>query len=168
MKVYNWTLTLWHADINLSLPMLFALAFLVTFVNGGLTGLFLGNPAVDVPLSGTMFVGAHFHTVMGVAPILVIYGAIYHWFPLMSGRMLHEGMGKFHFWTTFLGAYAIFLPIHCLGLPGVPRRYFEMGETNFIPVSRSPRTRAIDFGPWIPGGSIFPRNQSFLKNWLPV
>ena len=73
--------TLWRGDIHLTVPMLFALSFIVTFVNGGLTGLFLGNPVVDVPLSDTMFVVAHFHMVMGMAPIFVIFGAIYHWYP---------------------------------------------------------------------------------------
>ncbi len=135
IKVYNWTLTLWKGNIQFTLPMLFALAFIVTFVNGGITGLFLGNVVVDVPLSDTMFVVAHFHMVMGVAPILVVFGGIYHWFPLITGRMLHEGMGQFHFWVTFIGAYTIFLPLHYLGFLGVPRRYFEMGETNFIPDS---------------------------------
>jgi len=72
---------------------------------------------------------------MGVAPLLVIFGAIYHWYPLMTGRMWHKGMGLFHFWVTFIGAYTIFLPIHYLGFLGVPRRYFEMGETTFIPES---------------------------------
>ena len=135
IKVYNWTLTLWKGNIRFTLPMLFALAFIVTFVNGGITGLFLGNVVVDVPLSDTMFVVAHFHMVMGVAPILVVFGGIYHWYPLITGRMLHEGMGQFHFWVTFIGAYTIFLPLHYLGFLGVPRRYFEMGETNFIPES---------------------------------
>ena len=135
LKVYNWTLTLWRGNIQLTLPMLFALGFIVTFVNGGITGLFLGNVVVDVPLSDTMFVVAHFHMVMGVAPILVIFGAIYHWYPLMTGRMLDENLGKFHFWITFIGAYTIFLPLHYLGILGVPRRYFEMGETGFIPAS---------------------------------
>ena len=135
IKVYNWTLTLWKGNIQFTLPMLFALAFIVTFVNGGITGLFLGNVVVDVPLSDTMFVVAHFHMVMGVAPILVVFGGIYHWYPLITGRMLHEGMGQFHFWVTFIGAYTIFLPLHYLGFLGVPRRYFEMGETNFIPDS---------------------------------
>ena len=135
LKVYNWVLTLWQGNIHLRLPMLFAMAFIITFVHGGITGLFLGNVVVDVPLSDTMFVVAHFHMVMGVAPVLVILGAIYHWFPLMTGRMLNEAMGKFHFWVTFLGAYTIFLPIHYLGFLGVPRRYFEMGETTFIPPS---------------------------------
>src|SRR3982750_4547297 len=135
IKVYNWTLTLWRGDIHLTLPMLFALAFIVTFVYGGLTGLFLGNVVVDVPLSATMFVVAHFHMVMGVAPILVIFGAIYHWYPKVTGRMLNESLGKFHFWVTFLGAYAIFFPMHYLGLLGMPRRYHEIGQTTFVPES---------------------------------
>ncbi|NTB04861.1 cytochrome c oxidase subunit I [Agrobacterium tumefaciens] len=135
IKVYNWVLTLWRGDIHLTLPMLFALAFIVTFINGGLTGLFLGNVVVDVPLSDTMFVVAHFHMVMGVAPIMVIFGAIHHWYPKVTGRMLNEAMGHVHFWITFLGAYAIFFPMHYLGLMGVPRRYYELGETAFIPDS---------------------------------
>jgi cytochrome c oxidase subunit 1 len=132
IKVYNWILTLWKGDIHLTTPMLFAIGFIVTFVNGGLSGLFLGNVVVDVPLSDTMFVVAHFHMVMGVAPILVILGAIYHWFPKVSGRMLDETLGKVHFWVTFLGAYLIYYPMHYLGFLGVPRRYHEMGDAAFI------------------------------------
>ncbi len=135
LKVYNWVLTLWRGNIHLTLPMMFAMAFIITFVNGGITGLFLGNAVVDIPLSDTMFVVAHFHMVMGVAPILVVFGAVYHWYPLVTGRMLNETLGRFHFWVTFVGAYTIFLPIHYLGFLGVPRRYFEMGETGFIPQS---------------------------------
>src|SRR5436853_233407 len=105
IKVYNWVLTLWRGDIHLTVPMLFALSFIVTFVNGGLTGLFLGNVVVDVPLSDTMFVVAHFHMVMGVAPIMVVLGAIYHWYPKVTGRMLNDVLGKSHFWVTFLAAY---------------------------------------------------------------
>jgi cytochrome c oxidase subunit 1 len=135
IKVYNWILTLWRGNIHLTVPMLFALAFIVTFVNGGLTGLFLGNVVVDVPLSDTMFVVAHFHMVMGVAPILVIFGAIYHWYPKVTGRMLDDTLGKIHFWVTFLGAYLIFFPMHYLGLMGVPRRYYEIGEMSFVPPS---------------------------------
>lgn len=132
IKVYNWVLTLWRGDIHLTIPMLFALAFIVTFVNGGLTGLFLGNVVVDVPLSDTMFVVAHFHMVMGVAPILVIFGAIYHWYPKVTGRMLNEALGRFHFWITFLGAYLIFFPMHYLGLMGVPRRYNELTDMTIM------------------------------------
>jgi cytochrome c oxidase subunit 1 len=135
IKVYNWILTLWRGDIHLTIPMLFALAFIVTFLNGGLTGLFLGNVVVDVPLSDTLFVVAHFHMVMGVAPILVVFGAIYHWYPKITGRMLNEAMGQIHFWVTFIGAYAIFFPMHYLGLLGMPRRYHDMGQTTFVPDS---------------------------------
>lgn len=132
IKVYNWILTLWHGNIHLRTAMLFAIGFIITFVNGGLSGLFLGNVVVDVPLSDTMFVVAHFHMVMGVAPIMVIMGAIYHWFPKISGRMLDETLGKIHFWVTFLGAYLIYFPMHYLGFLGVPRRYHELGDAAFI------------------------------------
>src|SRR6186713_3455466 len=132
LKVYNWVLTLWRGHIHLTVPMLFAIGFVFTFINGGLTGLFLGNVTVDVPLSDTYFVVAHFHMVMGVSPILVVFGAIYHWYPKVTGRMLNETMGRIHFWVTFLGAYLIFFPMHYLGLQGVPRRYHDIGEAAFI------------------------------------
>jgi cytochrome c oxidase subunit 1 len=135
IKVYNWVLTLWRANIHLTVPMLYAIAFILTFVNGGITGLFLGNVVVDVPLSDTMFVVAHFHMVMGVAPLLVIFGALYHWYPLITGRMYNEALGQFHFWVTFIGAYLIFFPMHYLGFVGVPRRYFEINDTTFVPAN---------------------------------
>src|SRR6202011_2225496 len=78
---------------------------------------------VDVPLSDTMFVVAHFHMVMGMSPIMAVFGGIYHWYPKVTGRMLNEALGRFHFWVSFLGAYAIFFPMHYLGLLGMPRRY---------------------------------------------
>jgi len=135
IKVYNWVLTLWRGDIHLSVPMLFTLAFLLTFLSGGLTGLFLGNVSVDIPLSGTYFVVAHFHMVMGVAPLLVVFGAIYHWFPKVSGRMLDDRLGRLHFWVTFLGTYAIYFPMHYLGVLGMPRRYYNFDDYAFIPPS---------------------------------
>jgi cytochrome c oxidase subunit 1 len=135
LKVYNWVLTLWQGNIRLNTPMLFSIGFIFTFVHGGLTGLFLGNVVIDVPLADTYFVVAHFHMVMGVSPVLVLYAALYHWYPKMTGRMFHEGMGKVHFWCTFLGTYAIYLPMHYLGFLGVPRRYYEMGNTDFVPAS---------------------------------
>jgi cytochrome c oxidase subunit 1 len=135
IKVYNWILTLWRGDIHLRVPMLFAIGFIFTFIHGGLTGLFLGNVSVDVPLSDTYFVVGHFHMVMGVSPILVIFGAIYHWYPKITGRMWNSFLGQLHFWITFLGVYAIYLPMHYLGLLGVPRRYYELGETDFAPAS---------------------------------
>jgi cytochrome c oxidase subunit 1 len=132
LKVYNWVLTLWRGNIRLTVPMLFAIGFIFTFVNGGLTGLFLGNATVDVPLSDTYFVVGHFHMVMAVAPILVIFGAIYHWYPKITGRMLNDTMGKIHFWVTFVGTYCIYYPMHYLGFEGVPRRYYAYGDTAFI------------------------------------
>jgi cytochrome c oxidase subunit 1 len=135
IKVYNWLLTLWRGDIHLSVPMLFALAFISTFIVGGLTGLFLGNVSVDIPLSGSYFVVAHFHMVMGVAPLLVVFGAIYHWYPKISGRMLHDGMGHFHFWVTFIGTYLIYFPMHYLGLLGMPRRYYDYKPYTSFPES---------------------------------
>ena len=129
IKMYNWLLTLWRGNIRFTVPMLFALGFFITFLNGGLTGMFMGNVGTDIALSDTYFVVAHFHFTIGIAPVLVVFGAIYHWFPLMTGRMLNEGLGKLHFWITFIGAYMIYLPMHYQGLQGVPRRYFEMYDS---------------------------------------
>jgi len=143
LKVYNWVLTLWRGNIHLTTPMLFAIGFIFTFVHGGLTGLFLGNVVVDLPLSDTYFVVAHFHMVMGVSPIMVLFAAIYHWFPKMTGRFLHEGWGKFHFWATFLGTYAVYLPMHYLGFLGVPRRYFATAGSDFIPQLAEPLNASI-------------------------
>src|SRR5207237_6144045 len=132
LKVYNWVLTLWRGNIHLTVPMLFAIGFVFTFINGGFTGLFLGNVPVDIPLSGPMVVGAHFHIVMAVSPILVVFGAIYHSYPKITGRMLNDTLGKFHFWFTFLGTYAIYYPMQYLGILGVRRRYYAVTGTDFI------------------------------------
>jgi cytochrome c oxidase subunit I len=135
IKVYNWVLTLWRGNIRFTVPMLFAIGFIFTFTHGGLTGLFLGNVTVDLPLSDTYFVVGHFHMVMGVSPVLVVFGAIYHWFPKITGRMLNTTLGKWHFWTTLLGTYSIYLPMHYIGILGAPRRYFAYGNTDFLPDS---------------------------------
>ena len=80
---------------------------------------------------------------MGVSPILVVFGAIYHWYPKITGRMSNERLGKLHFWITFLGTYAIYLPMHYLGILGVPRRYYALGDTEFIPQSVHTMNAAI-------------------------
>lgn len=153
IKVYNWVLTLWRGDIHLTVPMLFSISFVLTFVFGGLTGLFLGNVVVDVPLSDTYFVVAHFHMVMGVAPIMVVFGAIYHWYPKITGRMLHGAMGQIHFWVTFLGTYAIYFPMHYLGFVGVPRRYYSYDDIEFIPQSVHDLNAAITVAALIVGAA---------------
>ena len=153
LKVYNWVLTLWRGNIHLTVPMLFAIGFIFTFTHGGLTGLFLGNVVVDLPLSDTYFVVAHFHMVMGVSPIMVLFAAVYHWYPLITGRMFNETLGKAHFWFTFLGTYAVYLPMHYLGFLGVPRRYFAMGSTDFIPESAQTLNASITVAALIVGAA---------------
>ena len=153
IKVYNWVLTLWRGNIHLTVPMLFAIGFIFTFINGGLTGLFLGNVTIDLPLSDTMFVVAHFHMVMAIAPILVVFGAIYHWYPKITGRMLDDTLGKIHFWITFVGSYAIYYPMHYLGFMGVPRRYFAIEGTNFIPESAATLNVAITLAALVVGAA---------------
>ena len=151
IKVYNWVLTLWRGNIRLTVPMLFAIGFIFTFINGGLTGLFLGNVTIDLPLSDTMFVVAHFHMVMAVSPVLVVFGAIYHWYPKVTGRMLDDTLGKFHFWVTFLGTYAIYYPMHYLGFLGVPRRYYSIEGIDFIPESAMSLNAGISIAAFIVG-----------------
>jgi cytochrome c oxidase subunit I len=151
LKVYNWVLTLWRGNIHLTVPMLFAIGFIFTFINGGLTGLFLGNVVVDLPLSDTYFVVAHFHMVMAVSPILVVFGSIYHWYPKITGRMLNDTLGKIHFWITFVGSYCIYYPMHYLGILGVPRRYYALGTTDFIPQSAHTVNEAITIAALIVG-----------------
>ena len=153
IKVYNWVLTLWRGDIHLTVPMRFAIAFILTFVVGGVTGLFLGNVVVDVPLSDTYFVVAHFHMVMGVAPILVVFGGIYHWYPKMTGRMLNDTLGRWHFWITFLGTYLIYFPMHYLGFVGVPRRYYSFEGLEFIPESANDLNRFITIAALVVGAA---------------
>ncbi len=155
IKVYNWVLTLWEGNIHLTVPMLFAIGFIFTFIHGGITGLFLGNVVVDVPLSDTYFVVGHFHMVMGVSPFLVVFGGIYHWFPLFTGRMLNDTMGKIHFWTTFLGTYAIYLPMHYIGILGVPRRYYANGTTEFLPDSVQTANTSITIAAMIVAAAQF-------------
>ena len=112
--------------------MLFAIGFVSLFVSGGLSGPFLAQPSLDIPLHDTYFVVAHFHLIMGVAAIFGMFAATYFWFPKMFGRMMNEPMGKLHFWITFIGVYAIFMPMHYLGMAGHPRRYSQLTELAYL------------------------------------
>jgi len=135
VKTFNWMLTLYGGNLWFTTPMLFAIGFVSTFVAGGLTGIHLGNTAVDIPLHDTYFVVAHFHLVMGVSAILAIIAGIYYWFPKAVGRMYNETLGKIHFWITFVGTYAIFFPMYWLGAAGMPRRYFTNVSVTQLPES---------------------------------
>lgn len=133
LKVYNWVFTLWKGSIRLTVPMLFAIGFVSAFVIGGLTGLWLGNVTVNLPLHDTYFVLGHFHLVMGVSAVLGIFAGIYHWFPKITGRMYNETLGKIHFAITFPGSFIIFFPMLLMGIAGVPRRYFDFARLEFAP-----------------------------------
>src|SRR3989454_6160527 len=132
IKTFNWIGTLWGGKIRFTTAMLYALGFVSLFVSGGITGLFLGQTSLDLPMHDTYFVPAHFHLIMGVAAIFGIFAATYYWFPKMFGRMLNEGLGRFHFWFTFIGVYAIFLPMHTMGIMGHPRRYAQATEFKYL------------------------------------
>jgi cytochrome c oxidase subunit 1 len=132
IKTFNWLGTLWHGNIRFTTPMLFAIGFVSLFVTGGLSGPFLAQPAVDIPLHDTYFVVAHFHLIMGVAAIFGIFAGTYYWFPKMFGRMMNQALGRIHFVITFVGAYCIFMPMHYLGMAGNPRRYSQFTELNYL------------------------------------
>ncbi len=132
VKVFNWITTIWRGNINYTPATLFSIGFVSLFISGGLTGIFLGNAALDIPLHDTYFVVAHFHIVMGLAAGFGLFVGVYHWFPkLFNGRMMNRSLGYLHFWITFIGSYCIFWPMHYMGMTGVPRRYysFETFET---------------------------------------
>ncbi len=105
IKTFNWLGTLYHAKIRFQTPMLFAIGFVSLFVSGGLSGPFLAQPVLDIPLHDTAFVVAHFHLIMGVAAIFGIFAGTYYWFPKMFGRMMNETLGKVHFVITLIGTY---------------------------------------------------------------
>ncbi|MBK7737071.1 MAG: cbb3-type cytochrome c oxidase subunit I [Saprospiraceae bacterium] len=125
VKVFNWISTLYGGNIRMNTPMLFCIGFVSMFISGGLTGIFLGNSAIDIQQHDTYFVVAHFHIVMGVAAFFGMFAGVYNWFPKMFGRFMNETLGKIHFWVTMIGAYAVFGPMHYLGMAGVPRRYYR-------------------------------------------
>jgi len=125
VKVFNWIATLYGGNIRFNAASLFSIGFVSLFISGGLTGIFLGNSALDIQLHDTYFVVAHFHIVMGVAAFFGMFAGIYHWYPKMFGRFMNETLGKIHFWGTIAGSYAIFWPMHYLGMAGVPRRYYR-------------------------------------------
>ena len=132
IKTFNWLGTLYHGRVRFHTPMLYAIGFVSLFVSGGLSGPFLAQPVLDIPLHDTAFVVAHFHLIMGVAAIFGIFAATYYWFPKMFGRMMNERLGRIHFFITLIGAYCIFMPMHYLGMAGQPRRYSQFTELAYL------------------------------------
>ena len=124
VKVFNYITTLWRGNIQFTPQILFAIGLVSTFITGGLTGIILGDSALDINIHDTYFVVAHFHIVMGSSAIFGMFAGVYHWFPKMYGRMMNKKLGYIHFWLTIIGLYGTFFPMHFLGLAGVPRRYY--------------------------------------------
>jgi len=125
VKAFNYVTTLWKGNIIFTPAMLFSIGLVSLFVAGGVTGIVLGNSALDIQLHDTYFVVAHFHLVMGAASFFGMMAGIYHWFPKMFGRMMDARLGTLHFWLTFIGVYMVFFPMHYIGLSGFPRRYYS-------------------------------------------
>jgi cytochrome c oxidase subunit 1 len=125
IKVFNWITTIWRGNIRFTPAMICSIGFVSLFISGGLTGIFLGNAALDIHLHDTYFVIAHFHIVMGVSAFFGMFAGIYHWFPKMYGRYMNNTLAYIHIWATLIGAYLIFWPMHYTGFAGMPRRYFD-------------------------------------------
>jgi len=125
VKAFNYITTLWRGNIIFNPAMLFAIGMVSFFISGGVTGIILGNSALDIELHDTYFVVAHFHLVMGAASAFGLLTGIYQWYPKLFGRMMNRTLGQIHFWLTFVGIYLIFFPMHYLGIAGFPRRYYS-------------------------------------------
>lgn len=132
VKAFNWLFTIARARIQFTSASLFGLGVVSLFVTGGLTGIFLGTNAVDIQLHDTYFVVGHFHFIMAGAGLFGAFGAVYYWYPKMFGRMLSERLGKIHFWITFVAYYAVFFPMHYLGVSGMMRRIYDPNVYEFL------------------------------------
>ncbi|WP_043839576.1 cytochrome c oxidase subunit I [Muricoccus aerilatus] len=123
IKIFSWIATMWGGSIQFKTPMLFAVGFIFVFTVGGVTGVKIANPGVDVILHNTYYIVAHFHYVMGIAAGFAIFAGFYYWIGKMSGHQYPEFLGQIHFWTFFIGVNLTFFPMHFLGAQGMPRRY---------------------------------------------
>ncbi|MBZ5701644.1 MAG: cbb3-type cytochrome c oxidase subunit I [Acidobacteriia bacterium] len=148
-----WLGSLYGAKIRITPASLFALGFISMFVSGGVSGFFLAQPSLDIVLHATYFVVGHFHMVMGVAAIFGVFAGTYFWFPKMTGRMMNEGLGKWHFWLTFAGTYCIFMPFHYLGLIGNVRRYSAFVDDFLVPLL--PLHKFITIAAFVTGAAQF-------------
>ncbi len=136
VQIFCWIATIWAGRPRLTVPMLFVLGFIFTFINGGITGVMLASVPFDKQAHDTFFVVAHFHYVLIGGGVMPLFGAFYFWFPKITGRMLSETLGKVHFWLFFIGMNVTFFPMHMLGLDGMPRRvYTYLAPTGWGPLN---------------------------------
>ncbi len=132
IKTFNWLGTLWGASIRFTVPMLHALAFVILFVIGGLSGIFMASNVVDIYIHDTYFIVAHFHYVIFGGSVFALFGGIQHWFPKMFGKAMDEALGKVHFWLTFIFFNMVFFPMHILGVGGHMRRIYNPMQYEFL------------------------------------
>ncbi len=154
-KVLSWLTTVWRSKPSLATPMLFSLGFVSLFLTGGLTGPILAQPILDQYLHNTFFVVAHFHFIMAMAGVFGLFAGTYYWFPLVSGKMMSETLGRLHFWGTFIGAYATFLPMHITGLAGEPRHYAQLTGLPGTAAARLLTTGSVPLQAHITHAAIF-------------
>ncbi len=130
--VLSWLGTLWRGAIRMQTPMLFCLGMVFTFGVGGLTGLYLADITADLYLHDTYFVVGHFHLIMASALLMSLFAAVYFWFPKMFGRMMSEGLGKLHFWLTFVPVNLVFMGQLVIGYEGMQRRLYDPSVYDFL------------------------------------
>jgi cytochrome c oxidase subunit 1 len=160
VKIFGWVATLWGGKIRFTSAMLFAIGLLMMFVFGGLSGVTLGTAPFDVHVHDSYYVVAHFHYVLFGGSVFGLYAGIYHWFPKMTGRMLNETWGKVHFVLTFIGTNMTFLPMHSLGLQGMPRR-IAMYDPQFTELNQ-----LCTYGGILLGFSVLPFFINIIWSWI--
>jgi cytochrome c oxidase subunit 1 len=133
IKFFNWIATMWRGSITFATPMLFACGFLLNFLLGGVTGVMVASPPIDFQAHDSYFVVAHFHYVLGGGSLFAIFAALFFWWPKMFGYLLDERLGTWCFWFLFVGFNVTFLPMHFMGLAGMPRRVFTYDATGPLP-----------------------------------
>jgi cytochrome c oxidase subunit 1 len=132
IKVFNWLGTMWRGNLHLHVPMLNAVGFVSMFTIGGLSGIFMAATPVDIPLHDTQFIVAHIHYVLFGGSLFALFAAITYWYPKMFGRVMNEGLGKVHFWLTFIAYNLTFFPMHIIGMGGQMRRIYDPTVYNWL------------------------------------